>query len=93
MEFTDVRSEDGVTRRSFTLSVAGEAVPAVIWAPEGASGPRPLVLMGHGGSQHKKTPGIRARARAVRTGASATRRWPSTRPATATASRARRPRR
>jgi cephalosporin-C deacetylase-like acetyl esterase len=62
MEFTDVRSEDGVTRRSFTLTVAGEAVPAVIWAPEGASGPRPLVLMGHGGSQHKKTPGIRARA-------------------------------
>ena len=62
MEFTDVRSEDGVTRRSFSVSVAGEDVPAVIWAPEGASGPRPLVLMGHGGSQHKKTPGIRARA-------------------------------
>ena len=62
MEFTDVRSEDGVTRRSFTLSVAGEDVPAVIWAPDGASGPRPLVLMGHGGSQHKKTPGIRTRA-------------------------------
>ncbi|HVM99443.1 MAG TPA: hypothetical protein VMT68_04430 [Caulobacteraceae bacterium] len=62
MEFTDVRSEDGVTRRSFELTVAGETVPAVIWAPEGAKGPRPLVLMGHGGSQHKKTPGIRARA-------------------------------
>ena len=62
MEFTDTRSEDGVTRRSFTVTVAGEAVPAVIWAPEGASGPRPLVLMGHGGSQHKKTPGIRTRA-------------------------------
>ena len=62
MEFTDVRTDDGVTRRSFTLTVAGESVPAVIWAPEGAVGPRPLVLMGHGGSQHKKTPGIRARA-------------------------------
>jgi dienelactone hydrolase len=62
MEFTDVRTDDGVTRRSFSLSVAGESVPAVIWAPDGASGPRPLVLMGHGGSQHKKTPGIRARA-------------------------------
>jgi cephalosporin-C deacetylase-like acetyl esterase len=62
VEFTDVRSDDGVTRRSFSLSVAGEAVPAVIWAPEGASGPRPLVLMGHGGSQHKKTEGIRIRA-------------------------------
>jgi pimeloyl-ACP methyl ester carboxylesterase len=63
MRFSDERSEGGVTRRSFEVAVAGEAVPAVIWAPEGAKGPRPLVLMGHGGSQHKKTPGIRTRAR------------------------------
>jgi len=63
MTFTDERTEDGVTRRSFTVSVGGETVPAVIWAPEGAKGSRPLVLMGHGGSQHKKTPGITARAR------------------------------
>jgi dienelactone hydrolase len=62
MTFTDERTEAGVTRRSFELTVAGETVPGVIWAPEGARGPRPLVLMGHGGSQHKKTPGIRARA-------------------------------
>lgn len=62
MDFTDERTEGGVTRRSFSVTVAGETVPAVIWAPEGARGPRPLVLMGHGGSQHKKTPGIRARA-------------------------------
>ena len=62
MTFTDIRTEDGVTRRSFCVSVAGEPVPGVIWAPEGASGPRPLILMGHGGSQHKKTPGIRTRA-------------------------------
>ena len=63
MTFTDERTEDGVTRRSFTVSSGGEAIPAVIWAPEGAKGPRPLVLMGHGGSQHKKTPGVTARAR------------------------------
>src|SRR5471032_1109003 len=63
MDFSDERSEGGVTRRSFSVSVAGESVPAVIWAPAGAEGPRPLVLMGHGGSQHKKTPGISARAR------------------------------
>jgi pimeloyl-ACP methyl ester carboxylesterase len=63
MEFTDERTEDGVTRRSFQLMVAGETVPAVIWAPAGAVGPRPLLLMGHGGSQHKKTPGVTARAR------------------------------
>ena len=62
MTFTETRTDAGVTRRSFTVTVAGEAVPAVIWAPETASGPRPLILMGHGGSQHKKTPGIRVRA-------------------------------
>jgi pimeloyl-ACP methyl ester carboxylesterase len=63
MEFTDERTQDGVTRRSFSLMVDGETVPAVIWAPEGASDPRPLVLMGHGGSQHKKTPTLSTRAR------------------------------
>jgi dienelactone hydrolase len=62
IDFTDQRTEDGVTRRSFAVTVAGESVPAVLWTPEAASGPRPLILMGHGGSQHKKTPGIRARA-------------------------------
>ncbi|HWA61103.1 MAG TPA: hypothetical protein VG939_07000 [Caulobacteraceae bacterium] len=63
MTFIQERTEDGVTRRAFEVAVGGETVPAVIWAPEGAKGPRPLVLMGHGGSQHKKTPGITARAR------------------------------
>jgi pimeloyl-ACP methyl ester carboxylesterase len=63
MTFTDERTEDGVTRRSFTVTSGSEAVPAAIWAPEGAKGSRPLMLMGHGGSQHKKTPGITARAR------------------------------
>src|SRR5262245_56470415 len=64
MKFTDERIEEGDVRRySFTVNAAGEDVPAVLWAPNGATGPRPLVLMGHGGSQHKKTPGIVARAR------------------------------
>jgi dienelactone hydrolase len=51
-----------VIRRDFDLEVEGETVPCSLWAPIGASGPRPLVCMGHGGSQHKKTPGIRSRA-------------------------------
>ncbi|HZC15530.1 MAG TPA: hypothetical protein VE309_02105 [Caulobacteraceae bacterium] len=64
MNFTDERIEDGgLARRSFELKVAGETVPAVIWSPQDAKGPRPLMLMGHGGSQHKKTAGIVARAR------------------------------
>ena len=63
MEFIRERTADGVTERLFDLTVAGERVPAVIWAPEGARGPRPLVLMGHGGSQHKKIGSLATRAR------------------------------
>src|SRR6185295_7102334 len=62
-EFTRERSADGVTERLFELTVAGERVPAVIWAPEGARAPRPLICMGHGGSQHKKINTLAARAR------------------------------
>ena len=61
--FTREKSEAGVTERLFELTVAGERVPAVIWSPEGAKGSRPLVLMGHGGSQHKKIGTLAARAR------------------------------
>ena len=63
MEFTRERTADGVTERLFDLIVAGDRVPAVIWTPEGARGPRPLVLMGHGGSKHKKIGSLAARAR------------------------------
>jgi dienelactone hydrolase len=63
VEFTRERTADGVTERLFELTVEGERVPAVIWSPDGAAGPRPLVLMGHGGSQHKKIGSLSARAR------------------------------
>ena len=59
MRFTSQTSSDGVTEQLFTL---GE-IPGVLWTPEGATGTRPLILMGHGGGQHKKAPGIVARAR------------------------------
>ncbi|HXH21507.1 MAG TPA: dienelactone hydrolase family protein [Dehalococcoidia bacterium] len=55
----------GVTERGFEIEVAGERVPGIIWAPEGAKGPRPLLLQGHGGTQHKRTEGILARARSM----------------------------
>ena len=54
VSITRERTENEVTERLFELTVAGERVPAVIWTPENATGERPLVLMGHGGSQHKK---------------------------------------
>jgi alpha-beta hydrolase superfamily lysophospholipase len=60
MHFTVETSANGVVEREFTL---GE-VTGVLWSP--ASEPAenaPLVLMGHGGGQHKKTPAQLARAR------------------------------
>ncbi|MGI5153917.1 dienelactone hydrolase family protein [Microbispora sp. CA-102843] len=59
MRFISQTSSDGVTERLFTL---GES-PGVLWTPEDAVGARPLILMGHGGGQHKKAPGIVTRAR------------------------------
>ncbi|MDH6455353.1 MULTISPECIES: alpha/beta hydrolase [unclassified Streptomyces] len=49
----------GVIEQLFTL----DEIPGVLWTPEEARGTRPLILMGHGGGQHKKAPGILARAR------------------------------
>jgi dienelactone hydrolase len=50
---------DGISERRFTIGdIAG-----VLWSPAGASADRPLVLLAHGGGQHKTAPGVVARAR------------------------------
>jgi pimeloyl-ACP methyl ester carboxylesterase len=59
MEFISETTADGVSERHFTLG----QIPGVLWTPAGAAGPRPLVLLGHGGGQHKLAPGIVARGR------------------------------
>jgi dienelactone hydrolase len=59
---SEVTSE-GVSERLFELDVHGERIPGALWTPVDAAGPRPLVLMGHGGSQHKKVETLLARAR------------------------------
>jgi dienelactone hydrolase len=64
MLFSSETSSDGVRERLFTL---GE-IPGVLWTPDGATGTRPLILLGHGGGQHKKAPGIEARAHRFVTG-------------------------
>ena len=55
----------GVTERRFDLPVADEVVPGLLWTPEDAQASRPLVLLGHGGSQHKRAPNILALARRI----------------------------
>jgi dienelactone hydrolase len=49
---------DGIREQLFSI---GE-IPGVLWTPADGSGPRPLVLIGHGGGQHKKEPGVLSRA-------------------------------
>jgi dienelactone hydrolase len=65
MQFRAAATEHGVTERRFDLEVSGEVVPGLLWTPAGADGPRPLVLFGHGGTQHKRTEGILALARSL----------------------------
>jgi dienelactone hydrolase len=59
MRFISETTTDGVSERLFTLG----DITGVLWSPAGATGHRPLVLLGHGGGQHKKAPGLLTRAR------------------------------
>jgi dienelactone hydrolase len=59
MRFTSETSTDGVREQLFVLG----DIPGVLWTPTDAVHDRPLILMGHGGGQHKKAPDIVSRAR------------------------------
>jgi alpha-beta hydrolase superfamily lysophospholipase len=59
VRFTAETSSNGVVERDFTV---GE-VTGVLWSPPSGPEHAPLVLMGHGGGLHKKTPGLLSRAR------------------------------
>ena len=59
MHFTSETTADGVSERLFVLG----DIHGVLWVSAGATGARPLVLLGHGGGQHKQSPGLVARAR------------------------------
>jgi dienelactone hydrolase len=50
----DAVSVGGVCEGGFTVERNGLVVPGVLWYPAEPAGPRPLVLMGHGGSGHKR---------------------------------------
>jgi len=44
--FTKEKLIDDVAQRDFTVEVAGERVPCVVWSPADARGPRNLIVLG-----------------------------------------------
>jgi len=63
MKMLEHITQQGVTEQRFELEVNRERVPGILWSPEGATGPRPLVLQGHGGTQHKRVQNVLGLAR------------------------------
>ncbi|GAA2490716.1 alpha/beta hydrolase [Streptomyces longisporus] len=64
LQFTAESSSNGMVERDFTL---GE-VPGVLWSPASGAERAPLVLMGHGGGNHKKHQAMAGRAQLLVTG-------------------------
>jgi dienelactone hydrolase len=61
--WTDSACSGGVCERGFRVEHRGRSVPGVLWMPADTQGLRPLVLLGHGGSSHKRGAKILSRAR------------------------------
>ncbi|WP_030247263.1 alpha/beta hydrolase [Streptomyces sp. NRRL S-350] len=64
LQFTSESPSDGMRERDFTLG----DVPGVLWSPTSGPDRAPLVLMAHGGGNHKKHPAMSGRARLLVTG-------------------------
>ena len=54
---------DGWTERDFDVDRDGESVPGTLWTPATRSAPGPVVLLGHGASQHRRHPDFLKRQR------------------------------
>lgn len=54
IDWLDDQVIDGVVERSFRITGPDQRVPGVLWLPPPSSTPAPLVLLGHGGSGHKR---------------------------------------
>ena len=54
VRWDDETHAGNVRERNFATDVDGRTVPGVLWLPEEGTGPRPLVLLGHGATRHKR---------------------------------------
>lgn len=63
MEILGEKVEMGVVEQRFDLDVESDTVPGIRWSPEGAAGGRPTILIGHGGTQHKRVANVLGLAR------------------------------
>ena len=52
----DGKRSAAVRERDFTVERRGKTIPGVVWQPLRVTGAQPLVLMGHGGTGHKRAP-------------------------------------
>ena len=50
----EAETAEGVTERGFRVDVDSRSVPGTLWLPDASPGPRPLVLLGHGATRHKR---------------------------------------
>ncbi|MEU9309418.1 alpha/beta hydrolase [Streptomyces sp. NPDC048256] len=64
LQFTAESSSNGTIERDFTVG----DVPGVLWSPASGADRAPLVLLGHGGGNHKKHPAMAGRAHLLVTG-------------------------
>ncbi len=53
IEWGPVSTDRGMETQELFVRLDHYSIPGVVWSPEALNSPRPLVLMGHGGSNHK----------------------------------------
>ena len=63
MEIISEKVEDGIVERRFDMTVDGEVVPGIHWLPEKPAAEHATILIGHGGTQHKRVPNVLGLAR------------------------------
>ena len=63
MQILGETTSHGVTERRFDVDGHSGVVPGILWTPETADGPRPFVLVGHGGGGDKRMPYVLSLAR------------------------------